>query len=161
MGIKVIIVDMNTMMSSDVCKKVSKICLQEVSLFADQSVQSAFMLACLSAHIEVQCILCLASCIFFPRVFDFATFSTIIQESFKLEKFWSILSGTNLEDQIIDQNVRIEIIHCRSCIHCNFSTNRQCVCYDVAQILLCNTIGILLWWMTALIKQYRSAFSIY
>ncbi|XP_063683131.1 uncharacterized protein LOC134817762 isoform X2 [Bolinopsis microptera] len=53
MGIKVIIVDMNTMMSSETCKKVSGICLQEVSLLADHSVQPAFMLACLSAHTEI------------------------------------------------------------------------------------------------------------
>ena len=54
MGIKVIVVDMNTMMSSDTCKKVSGICLQEISLLTDRTVQSAFMLACLSAHTEVQ-----------------------------------------------------------------------------------------------------------
>ena len=53
MGIKVVVVDMSSMMTSELCKTITNICLQEVSLLADCLNRVAFMLACLSTHTEV------------------------------------------------------------------------------------------------------------
>ena len=47
------VVDMSSMMTSEVCKRISTICLQEVALLSDCPIGSAFMLACLSTHTEV------------------------------------------------------------------------------------------------------------
>ncbi|KAL5269483.1 hypothetical protein ACHWQZ_G003089 [Mnemiopsis leidyi] len=53
MGIKVVVVDMSSMMTSELCKTITNICLQEVSLLADCLNRVAFMLACLSTHTEI------------------------------------------------------------------------------------------------------------
>ena len=89
MSIKVVVVDMNRSITSEVCQIISKVSLQEVSLYLEQASQTAFMLACLATHTEVSDKATFYPATFYPPTFHPATFysATFYQTKFHAATF--------------------------------------------------------------------------